>query len=55
MPPARFFLLIGIVIVAAALTIWGGALIAAAASAPTGWALLPLVAVALGLALRWRS
>lgn len=54
MPPARFLLVIGLVIAAAALTLWGGALVVSAAGLSSSLMVLPLVTAALALALRRR-
>jgi MYXO-CTERM domain-containing protein len=55
MPPARFLLLLGLVIAAAALTIWIAMLMAPVAGASAGWMLLPLLVAGLALVLRRRS
>jgi hypothetical protein len=54
MPPARFFLLIVLVIAAAALTVWVARLVAPAAGMSAGWVLVPLLAAGLALVLRRR-
>lgn len=53
MPPARFFMLLGLVIGAAALTVGIAAL--AAPQGVAAWALVPLAAVAASILWRWRS
>jgi hypothetical protein len=55
MPPVRFLLLIGLVIVAAALTLWLAALVSPAFGASSAWVLLPLLVAGALIVLRIRS
>jgi hypothetical protein len=55
MPPARFLLLIGLVIVAAALTLWLAALVSPSFGTSSAWVLLPLLTAGALLLLRRRS